>query len=254
MTEPMASVDVASIPPIDHGEAMSIADVEAEKFAAMIAAIPDDQWHRPTTCSRWDVADLVAHVIGAAAAQASPREFVRQVRTGRPIRRSESLEFWWDGMNEVQVVERRGRTPDELRDEWSEVAPTAIRARRRLPRPIARLPLLRLPEPVGRQSIAYLFDMGFTRDVWMHRIDLASALGVDVDLDQPHDGRIVADIVAEWARTHGLPFELRLDGPAGGTYVSGAEGERLEISVPEFMQHLAERRSGSGLLSHPLPL
>ena len=42
---------------------------------------------------------------------------------------------------------------------------------RAMPRPIARLPLLNLPAPVGRQPLAYLFDIGFTRDVWMHRVD-----------------------------------------------------------------------------------
>lgn len=41
--------------------------------------------------------------------------------------------------------------------------------RTKRPRPIVALPLLELPAPVGRQKIRSLFDMGFTRDVWMHR-------------------------------------------------------------------------------------
>ena len=257
MTDSPPVVDVASIPPIPHDEAMRISETEARKFATAIAAIDDDRWHLPTPCDRWDVADLVAHVIGSAAAQATPREFVRQVRAGRPIRRAEGLTFWWDGMNEVQVSERRDRTPAQRRDEWDAIAPAAIRARRRLPRPIARLPLLRLPPPLGRQPVSYLFDMGFTRDVWMHRIDLSTALGIEPDLDPHHDARIVADIVAEWARTHGRPFVAHLTGPAGGRFTSGPRTEpieQIECSVPDFVRCLAERQPGAGLLSHPLPL
>lgn len=248
------AIDVASIPPIDHDEAMTISERESQKFADALAAIGDEQWHIPSPCSRWDVADVAAHVIGAAAAQASPREFARQVRAGRPIRKSHGLTYWWDGMNEVQVCERRGRTPVELRTEWDSVAPAAIRSRRRLPRPIARLPILDLPAPIGRQPLAYLFDMGFTRDVWMHRLDLATAVASDPDLDDEHDGRIVADIVAEWAGSHGRPFVLHLTGPAGGSYASGRDGERVDVAVTDFVRCLSEREPGSGLLSNPLPL
>jgi hypothetical protein len=50
----------------------------------------------------------------------------------------------------------------------------------------------------------------YTRDTWMHRMDTARAVGVDVALTPEHDGRIVADVVADWARRHGRPFELEL--------------------------------------------
>jgi hypothetical protein len=41
--------------------------------------------------------------------------------------------------------------------------------------------------------------VGFTRDVWCHRIDICHATGRPMDLKPDHDGRLVADIVAEWA-------------------------------------------------------
>ena len=42
-------------------------------------------------------------------------------------------------------------------------------------------------------------DMVWTRDVWMHRIDITRATGRPLvgKLTAEHDGRIVADIVAE---------------------------------------------------------
>jgi uncharacterized protein (TIGR03083 family) len=248
----MTTTDVQSIPRIKHAEAMRVAEVENAKFAAALRQLRPDDWAKPTDCERWDV--RAAHVVGSAAGQASPREFARQVRAGRPVVKEIGAEYWWDGMNEIHVRERDGSSVDELIAEWDMNSTRALRARRRLPRPIARLPLLNLPEPVGRQSLAYLFDMGFTRDTWMHRIDLAQASGTAFDADAEHDGRIVADLVAEWAQTHGEPFTLTLTGPAGGQYSSGADGEHVELDAVQFCRTLAGRLTGSGILRHPLPL
>jgi len=123
-----------------------------------------------------------------------------------------------------------------------------------MPRPIAGLKLLNLPEPVGRQPLSYLFDIGFTRDVWAHRIDVAHAIAEEPDHDAAHDGRILADIIAEWATSHGEPFTLVLDGPAGGTFVQGIGGDDVHISVVDFVRTLAERTTASGVLRHTLPL
>jgi hypothetical protein len=63
--------------------------------------------------------------------------------------------------------------------------------------------------------------MGFTRDLWMHRIDLTHAAGTTFEADAALDGRIIADLVAEWATTHGEPFTLELSGQGGGHHTSG---------------------------------
>jgi hypothetical protein len=39
----------------------------------------------------------------------------------------------------------------------------------------------------------------------MHRADAARAVDRPIELTATHDGRIVADVVAEWARRHGKP-------------------------------------------------
>ena len=250
----MTTTNVSTIPRIKHAEAMRIAAVENAKFAAAVRQLQDEDWTKPTDCARWDVQGLVAHVVGSAAGQASPREFARQVRAGKPVVKEIGAEYWWDGMNEIHVRERDGLAPDALIAEWDDNSARALRARRRLPRPIAWLPLLGLPEPVGRKPVSYLFDMGFTRDLWMHRIDLAQAVGSTFDADADHDGRIVADLVAEWATTHGEPFTLSLTGPAGGVFASGEGGEHVEIDTIDFCRTLAGRLTGEGLLRHPLPL
>jgi uncharacterized protein (TIGR03083 family) len=250
----ITTTDVRDVPRIKHREAMRIAEVENRKFGAALRALGPDDWAKPTDCARWDIQGLAAHVVGSAAGQASPREFARQVRAGKPVVAEIGAEYWWDGMNEIHVREREGRSVDQLIAEWDQNSVRALRARRRLPRPIAWLPLINLPAPVGRKSVSYLFDMGFTRDVWAHRIDLTHAAGTVFDADAEHDGRIVADLVAEWAGTHGEPFTLTLTGPAGGQFASGENGERVEIEATEFCRTLAGRRAGEGVLRHPLPL
>jgi uncharacterized protein (TIGR03083 family) len=248
------AIDVTTIPRIGHDEAMRITAVENRKFGEMLRSFDADDWSKPTDCVLWDVHGLAAHVIGGAAGQAKLREFVRQVRTGKPLVSEIGAQFWWDGMNELQVRERADKTPAELITEWDTSSVAAHRARSRLPRLIARLPLLKLPPPVGRQPVAYLFDMGFTRDVWAHRIDLAQATGKPFDADAEHDGRILADIVAEWATTHDEPFTLELAGPAGGTFTRGSGGEAVRLEATQLVRILAERVPGEGVLRHPLPL
>ncbi len=157
-------------------------------------------------------------------------------------------------MNELQVRERAGLSTDDLIAEWDSISRKAVQARQKLPRPIASLPLIKFPDPIGRQRVAYLFDVGFTRDTWMHRIDLARATSRALDLRPEHDGRIVADIVAEWAGIHQEPFTLMLEGPAGGHFGAGVGGEHVRMDAIEFCRILAERGHGTGILRHQLPL
>lgn len=249
-----AAIDVISIKRIAHDEAMAIAAVENQKFLEQLRSLDDDDWTTPTSCELWDVRAMAAHVVGSAAGQISPREFIRQVRAGKPVVKEIGAQYWWDGMNEIQVRERANLSTDELIAEWERNAERARSARSKMPRLIARLPLLNLPAPVGRQPVAYLFDIGFTRDVWAHRLDITVATGRPMDLDAGHDGRIVADIVAEWAQTHGETFVLELTGPAGGTFTAGTGGELVSIDTLEFIRILTGRTAGNGLLRHTLPL
>jgi hypothetical protein len=93
----------------------------------------------------------------------------------------------------------------------------------------------------------------------MHRVDAARATGRELELTADHDGRIVEDVVAAWARRHGQPFTLTLTGPAGGTYTSRGrddteEGVELELDAIEFCRILAGRAEAQGLLTTIVPI
>jgi uncharacterized protein (TIGR03083 family) len=248
------TVDVTSMAPIGHDEAMQITEVEFGRMLGAADALAAGDWAAPTVNTGWDVRAVMLHLLGAAEANASFRENAHQMRAGKRLFKEIGGHHWVDGVNEIQIRERAQLTNAEILDRFAAAAPRAVQARRRIPRIVRALPVVDFPEPIGRKPLGYLMDMVYTRDMWMHRVDIARATGRDLDLTAAHDGRIVADIVAEWAATHGLAFSLDLTGAAGGSFRSGPGGEELQIDAVEFVCVVSGRGSGTGLLAHPLPL
>jgi uncharacterized protein (TIGR03083 family) len=238
---------------IKRPEARVLAEEEFVRFAALVESLIAEEWALPTDCTAWDVRKMALHVLGSGEAQASVREFAHQFRRGMPLNKEIDSHHWVDGLNELQIREREHLSNSELVAKLEAVGPKAVKGRWRTPPPMRYMPLPFGP-PIGWVPLKYLLDVGFTRDVWAHRIDIHSAIDRPMHLTADHDGRLVADIVAEWASIHGHPFELVLDGPAGGKYSQGVDGERVEIDALDFIRTLSGRLPGAGILSHPLPL
>jgi uncharacterized protein (TIGR03083 family) len=238
---------------ITRPEARVLAEEEFTRFADLVASLTPDEWEAPTDCVGWDVRKMVLHVLGSGDAQASVREFAHQLRRGLPLNKEIDSHHWVDGLNELQVRERAHLSSAEIVAQVGAIGPKAVKGRWGTPPPARYLPLSFGP-PIGWAPLKYLLDVGFTRDVWAHRMDLHAAIGRPMPLTADHDGRLVADIVVEWAAVHGQPFELVLDGPAGGKFTQGVAGERVEIGALEFIRTLSGRIPGTGVLSNPLPL
>jgi hypothetical protein len=121
-------------------------------------------------------------------------------------------------------------------------------------RKLARIPV---DGPVRETwTLGYLVDTIYLRDLWMHRVDASRATGRDLELTADHDGRIVVDVVAEWARRHGRPFVLTLTGPAGAKFAQEPEQpacEHLELDAVDLCRTLAGRTPGEGLLATVVP-
>lgn len=247
-----AMVDVRSVPPIRHREAMDLAATEFDAMIELLRQLTPEEWTKPTSCDLWDVRALVSHVVGMAEAQASFREFAHVYRAAAKRDSGPMI----DAMTATQVRERAAMTPPELVDRLVEVAPRAVRGRRRIPALLRWAIRLRQDPPFDeRWTLGYLFDIVTTRDPWMHRLDISRATGRPMTLRSEHDGRLVSDVVADWARRHGQPFTLVLTGPAGGRWRSGTDGDgdHVELDALDFCWTLSGRAEGQGLMSTPVP-
>ena len=155
-------------------------------------------------------------------------------------------------MTALQVREHADLTTDELRRALHEAAPRGLAARRALPAEVRAAPYDSELPGEGVWTVGYLFDVIHLRDPWLHRVDICRATGRELLLTAEHDGRIVADVVADWAPRHGRPFVLELTGPAGGSFAAGSDGEHLRMDAVEFCRTLSGREAGTGILATPV--
>lgn len=239
------------VPAYDRHEAARRAATENRRFATLVAVLGPDDWSRPTDCTEWDVRAVVAHVLGAMEGHVSLPTMARQMWLGK---RAAGDRPDIDGMTEVQVRERAHLSAEELARRTAAIADKAAAARSRRP---ALMRSATFSQPVGgtpeRWTFGYLLDVVLTRDVWMHRVDISRATGRPMELTADHDGQIVADVVHEWSRRHGLAFSLELHGPAGGEFREGDDGEQHKLDAVEFCRILSGRAAGTGLLSQSVP-
>jgi uncharacterized protein (TIGR03083 family) len=238
---------------ITRKEARALASAEFERFASLAASLTPQEWATDTDCVGWDVRKVALHVLGSADAQASPLVFLHQLRRGLPLNKEIDSHHWVDGLNELQIRERAELSNDEVVAQLAVVGEKAVKGRFGTPLPMRYVPVP-FGDPVGWKPVNYLMEVGFTRDVWAHRIDIHTAVGRPMELDHDHDGRLVADIVREWAELHEEPFDLHLTGTAGGTFHQGEGGEHVEMDALDFVRTLSGRLPGAGVMRHPLPL
>ena len=234
-------------------DAERLATAAYDQLLVLLDELGPEEWKAPTECPGWTVADMVGHLIGAAKGYASVREQFRQQWWGFRHRREydgNSL----DAINALQVADHRALSPAERVVALRAAACPSVRFRMRVPSALRRISGRvdsggsTAPGMPARDTLGHLLDAIITRDVWMHRVDIARATDRDLVLDPQTDGPVVADVVAEWAGRHGQPFEITLTGPAGGTFAQGATGERLELDAVEFCRVLAGRADSDGLL------
>jgi uncharacterized protein (TIGR03083 family) len=247
------AVPVTEIPPLDHDEAMDLAETEYGRLNELVSQLRPQDWTRPTDCPGWDVFAVLAHLLGMMEVDADRAELVRQ-NTAAVERAAETGEFRIDALTALQVTEHAHLTPAELTAALGVATPAALAGRRAIT--AAQRAAVYVPGPPFNDpqwTLGYLMDVIKTRDPWMHRVDITRVTGLNLVLTPEHDGRLVADVVAEWARRHTRPFTLVLDGPAGGTYTSGEGGEQLRLDAVEFCRLLSGRGTPTGLLAEPVP-
>lgn len=244
----MGSTRFTVVPALSRGEAMALARVEADRILALLDGLTPQQWQVATECPPWTVRDLTTHLLGNHEGLASVGEQLRQLWGAR--RRGGDLV---DAISATQLADRAALTGPEIVGRLRAAFSGSIRARQRWPGVVRTVPLsIPLLGQQERWSLAYLHDVIYPRDAWMHRMDICRAVGVPPVLDAAHDGVMIGRIVQEWADRHDQPYQLELTGAAGGSFSRGTDGEAFSLDAIDFARFVSGRGNPTGLLAVPV--
>lgn len=247
------ATDVARIAQFARAEAEQLAATEYARVADQLRSLAGDDWWKPTDCELWDVRAMAGHTTGMLETFTGFRVLMANMRAAANAAKRAGGPMV-DSLTAKQVADHAAFSTAELIDKIDRLGPKAAHWRATRPAVMRRATMKQeFGGETEKWRMGYMLDVILTRDPWMHRVDIARATGRDLELSPEHDGRIVADVVAEWARRHQRSFSLTLTGPAGGTYVSGTDGERITIDAVEFCRTLAGRATGTGLLTQEVP-
>ena len=243
---------VDQIPALDHNQAMILAAAEYQQVFAVLNGLTERDWTRPTDCPDWNVRALAGHMLGMFELLADPAEAQRQAALTADAAANSGANAL-DELTALQVREHAHLTVAELGPALRDAARAALAARQGTTAQQRAAPYPTLIPGESGWTVGYLLDIIHTRDPWMHRIDIHRATGTDLTLSADHDGRIVSNVVADWAQRHQQSFELNLTGPAGGSYRCGESGPALSLDAIEFCRILSGRAPGGGLLATTVP-
>ncbi|MCB1015324.1 MAG: maleylpyruvate isomerase family mycothiol-dependent enzyme [Acidimicrobiales bacterium] len=250
----MNDLDQAYLAIDAYDDWMALGRASYLRCADLLAAATASDWEAPTACTGWTVRDLAGHLVGAMRSAASLRETASQQRAVAK-RVKETGEAEVDALTALQIARAADLEPPEVVAELRRLVDPAIAGRQRLPRFVRRRVgfQVHLGAIDERWTLDRFLGQILTRDAWLHGVDLADALGVDLALDAT-DRAVVGDVAVEWAHRHGRPVDLSLTGPAGGRLVVGQGGDRLEVDAVEFCRIVSGRSSGDHpLLDQPVP-
>ncbi len=232
----------AGLPAGDPTEGADLAEAELAATLDLLYRLAPGDWIRPTVCARWTVHDVVAHMLGQIEETVRPWRAPLRVVRGR--RRHPELSRI-DAHNECQVDDYRALPGPVLTDRLTRFRQRLARAIRERPR---LLRAVRVPTPFPETRwlrLGYLSGVLLPRELWMHRADVAAAVGAPFTPDE-HDRRIielaVRDLGLSWT---GPPLVLRLTGAVDAAWLlgSGDPAGTVRADAVRYLRALAGRGS-----------
>ena len=229
-----------AIQPIDKHEAEQIAAFELTQVLNLLEQLEGADWSQPTECTEWNVQQMAAHLAGGCAGWATVRDFCRQTVLNPYILKAAVPV---DAINRREVEDRAHKTPQQLIDELRVVGMKAVRNRKNLPEFLRKIKIDATPMP-GKMSLAYLADVIYPRDQWMHRMDICRATGKQWVVNPDHDRRLLDLIMRDMALTLNgrLSLVVHVTGALSASYRFGTGESQAEIEVDLFI--LNRRSSG----------
>lgn len=240
----------SAIARLGRDEVIPLARLELTRFLALLDTLLPADWEKPTECSLWTVKDIAAHQASHVLALTRVSEFLDQFNPLNFRDYSRRGMNTLDAANQRQVDKRAAWTPAQLIAEMRDNSEASLIGRRRFPF-LLRWMRVGAPGYDGLVSLGELIDSIFTRDMWMHRLDICRATGHEMTQTADHDGRITALVVRDLdrrlsAKLDGDSLIYRLTGKAGGAWVMGGIGSpSAEVSLDVLDFH----RLASGRIS-----
>ena len=238
--------DAARLPQTDRNQAAQIGDAEGQAAIELLRQFHGPDWRKPTDCPEWDVRAMVSHLVAQCEDGLSLRTILRRELAGR---RRYPGKTSVDAHMAVQVDEHRAEPGPDLAERFARLWPRAVQARRSRPAALRRIRLSTGIPGIPPASLGYMFDIIYTRDLWMHRLDLARATGQPFAIGD-HDRHIVDQVIRDLALSWpAAPVTVELTGLAGGTWRIGP-GEPATVIRAEataMMRALAGRDDNPAL-------
>jgi uncharacterized protein (TIGR03083 family) len=215
---------------------LRIGAYQNEQMLRLLKTLEPEEWNAPTDCDRWTVKDIVGHLIGWAECFASFKEFRHQFAAS--IKRRKELGNPVNAQNEQQVEDRRHLTPDEIIERFETSMQKFLGFRMTVGKFAHYLPYYD-PSIIKYSNVGYIARVIFTRDMFMHRVDIARATDRPVSLER-EDAMLLRDVVSDWSRRHDIDATIDL-GPIG-TFVAGQGGRaRISGDGPTFARVMTGR-------------
>jgi uncharacterized protein (TIGR03083 family) len=232
--------EAARLPQTDRDQAALIGDAEGQVAVALLRQIRGNDWQRPTDCPEWDVRALVSHLVAQCEDGLRLGTMLRRELAGR---RRYPGKPSVDAHMAVQVDDHLTEPGPELAERFALLWPRAVQVRRHRPAAVRRITLSAGTPGMPRFSLGYLLDIIYSRDLWMHRLDLARATGQPFwtgDHDRHIIEQAVRDLALAWPAA---PVALELTGPAGGSWLigSGEPATVIRAEATAWMRALAGR-------------
>ena len=216
---PDTATRAADLTQTDPDAARDHAAAEYGALLAMVDALSASDWNVPTDCTEWQVRDMVAYLAGAAEeACRLPVMMRHQVAAVRGLLRGDGPIV--DLLCRAQIADRAGLSEVELAADLHRWAAGAPDGRRRQPSLLRRV---QMPAFTGLRpgtTLGHLLDVIYVRDVWLHRVDLHRATGVELPTSSA-EAEVVAQVVRD--------LDLEWDGPALVLELTGRGAGRWQV-------------------------